>query len=243
MAEMDKKMSSDAGDGIQSKNANWKFDGQTVTHFQEHIEKSIPFYHEGHKLVVALSDFFIKDASVCYDIGSSMGLLTHNLAKHHEFRNAQFIGIEKEHEMVRAAKKNYRLHNLDFACEDINAFKFEESDFIVSYYTVQFIRPSQRQQLVNKIFSALKWGGAFIMFEKVRACDARFQDYMTALYEDYKLEKGYDPIEIINKKRSLKGVLEPFSEQANIDMLKRAGFVDILPVMRYICFEGFLAIK
>jgi tRNA (cmo5U34)-methyltransferase len=243
MAEMDKKMSSDAGDGIQSKNANWKFGGQTVTHFQEHIEKSIPFYHEGHKLVTALSDFFIKDDSVCYDLGSSMGRLTHTLAGHHQFRGARFVGIEIEHEMVREAKKNYKLPNLHFVCDDINVFELDECDFMVAYYTVQFIRPSQRQQLVNRIFNALKWGGAFVMFEKVRACDARFQDYMTAVYEDYKLEKGYDPTEIINKKRSLKGVLEPFSEQANIDMLKRAGFVDILPVMKYICFEGFLAIK
>jgi len=37
--------------------------------------------------------------------------------------------------------------------------------------------------------------------------------------------------------------LEPFSEAANIDMLKRAGFVDILSVYKWICFEGFVAIK
>ncbi|MBN1797934.1 MAG: methyltransferase domain-containing protein [Spirochaetales bacterium] len=231
------------GDGIESKNADWNFGGCTVKHFQEHIEKSIPFYKEGHKLVVALSDFFIKDDSVCYDLGSSLGRLTHSLAEHHQRRGARLVGIEIENEMVREAKKNYKLPNLDFVCDDINVFKFEETDLIVAYYTVQFIRPSQRQQLVNNIFSALKWGGAFIMFEKVRACDARFQDYMTALYEDYKLEKGYAAAEIINKKRSLKGVLEPFSEQANIDMLKRAGFIDILSIMKYICFEGFLAIK
>jgi tRNA (cmo5U34)-methyltransferase len=236
-------MSGNAGNGIETKNANWKFNGQTVKHFQEHIEKSIPFYKEGHKLVTALSDFFIKDDSICYDLGSSVGTLTQSLAEHHKFRKAKFIGIEIENEMVEEAKKNYKLPNLSFTCEDINAFNFEETDLVVAYYTVQFIRPSQRQQLINKIFSALKWGGAFIMFEKVRACDARFQDYMTALYEDYKMEKEYTAAEIINKKRSLKGVLEPFSEQANIDMLKRAGFVDILAVMKYICFEGFLAIK
>ena len=29
----------------------------------------------------------------------------------------------------------------------------------------------------------------------------------------------------------------------NLDLLKRAGFVDIMTVFKYICFEGFLAIK
>jgi tRNA (cmo5U34)-methyltransferase len=26
-------------------------------------------------------------------------------------------------------------------------------------------------------------------------------------------------------------------------MLKRAGFVDVMSIMKYVCFEGFLAIK
>jgi tRNA (cmo5U34)-methyltransferase len=93
------------------------------------------------------------------------------------------------------------------------------------------------------VYENLNWGGAFIMFEKVRAPDARFQDYMSAMYLDYKLEQGYSADEIVAKSRSLKRVLEPFSSQANIDLLKRAGFQDVMSVMKYICFEGFLAIK
>ena len=45
------------------------------------------------------------------------------------------------------------------------------------------------------------------------------------------------------KTRSLKGVMEPFSTQGNIDLLKRSGFKDINTIQKYICFEGFLAIK
>jgi tRNA (cmo5U34)-methyltransferase len=41
----------------------------------------------------------------------------------------------------------------------------------------------------------------------------------------------------------LKGVLEPFSTQGNTDLLRRAGFVDLMTVMKYVCFEGYLAIK
>jgi tRNA (cmo5U34)-methyltransferase len=114
---------------------------------------------------------------------------------------------------------------------------------IVCYYTVQFIDPSVRQELMDKLYASLNWGGALLLFEKVRGSDARFQDILTTLYTDYKLRKGYTPEEIISKTRSLKGVLEPFSTQGNIDMLKRAGFVDINTVQKYLCFEGFLAIK
>ena len=81
------------------------------------------------------------------------------------------------------------------------------------------------------------------MVEKVRATDARFQDIMNQVYIDYKKDQKFSDKEIINKSRSLKGVMEPFSTKGNMDMLKRAGFKDILTVFKYGFFEGFLAIK
>jgi tRNA (cmo5U34)-methyltransferase len=55
--------------------------------------------------------------------------------------------------------------------------------------------------------------------------------------------QGFDVTEVLNKQRSLKGVLEPFSTQGNLDLFKRARFVDIMTILKYVCFEGFLAIK
>jgi len=113
----------------------------------------------------------------------------------------------------------------------------------VSYYTMQFIHPSIRQLVIEKIYRSLNWGGAFFLFEKVRAPDARFQDYASQLYSDFKLRQGFSESEVIHKTRSLKGILEPFSEQGNIQMLKRSGFEDINVIFKWNCFEGFLAIK
>ena len=66
---------------------------------------------------------------------------------------------------------------------------------------------------------------------------------MNQVYLEHKIEKGFSSDEIINKSRSLKSVMEPFSSKGNIDLLKRAGFKDILTVFKHTCFEGFLAIK
>ncbi len=232
-----------SGDGIDAQNANWKFDENVVAQFETHVRKSVPLYDEGHDLIVKLSDYFVKEDSACYELGASTGLLSYRLAKHHDFRSARFVGIEKEEAMVREARKRYHAPNLTFEEADINSYDYERSDFIVAYYTVQFVHPKLRQRLIDTIYERLHWGGAFVMFEKVRANDARFQDIITGLYTDYKLEQGYTPDEIIAKARSLKGVLEPFSTQGNIDMLKRAGFVDILTIQKFMNFEGFLAIK
>jgi len=232
-----------SGDGIDAKNANWKFNGEMVENFEEHVEKSVPFYNSGHELIVNLSDYFIKNDSICYELGSSTGRLSYLLALHHNFRESKFIAIELEEDMISHAKKKYKEKNLSFILEDITLHEYSKSDFIIAYYTIQFIHPKLRQELINTIYKTLNWGGAFIMYEKVRANDARFQDIITGLYTDYKLDQGYTPKEIISKAQSLKGVLEPFSSEANIDMLKRAGFVDIISIQKYLNFEGFLAIK
>ncbi len=232
-----------SGDNIKAENANWKFSGNMVDNFEEHILKSVPLYREGHKLIENLSDYFIKDDSTVYELGSSTGKLINAIAKRNKNKNAKFIGIEIEKDMVSKANKLYKESNLTFTHEDINIYEFEKSDMIISYYSIQFIHPKHRQLLFDKIYDSLNWGGAFVFFEKVRANDARFQDILTNLYTEYKLEVGYSPDEIISKTKSLKGVLEPFSTQGNLDLLKRAGFEDFITIQKYMNFEGFLAIK
>jgi tRNA (cmo5U34)-methyltransferase len=93
------------------------------------------------------------------------------------------------------------------------------------------------------LFETLNWGGALLVFEKVRGADARFQDIFTSLYTDYKIEQGYSSDEIAQRAKSLKGRLEPFSTQGNLEMFERAGFKDVIAVFKCLCFEGFLAIK
>lgn len=241
-------MTSAVGDGIKAENANWSFKGEVAESFDTHVSKSAPMYLEGHQLACNLSDFFIKHDSRCYDLGCSTGTLTLKLAQHNWAGKpgARFIGIEIEPEMVAQAngkKSAGNARNVEIVVDDVLQHELDQCDMIIAFYTVMFVRPSQRQQLIDRIYRSLNWGGAFLMFEKVRANDARFQDIMTSLYTDFKLAQGYTPEEIFYKARSLKGVLEPFSTQGNVDMLKRAGFVDIISVMKYVCFEGFLAIK
>jgi len=234
---------SSVGDNITTQNAGWKFSGDMVKDFEEHVKKSVPLYDEGHDIILKISDYFVKDDSICYEIGTSTGILSYKLAQRFSDRDAKFIGIDIEEDMIKKAKEKYQMNSLKFIYADVLEYDFLPSDFITSYYVVQFIRPSHRQLLIDKIYQSLNWGGAFLYFEKVRAPDARFQDIMTGVYNEYKLEQGYSAEEIIQKSRSLKGVLEPFSTQGNIDMLKRAGFVDIMSVAKFGPFEGILAIK
>lgn len=237
-------MNSNAGDSIEAANARWSFGGEVPKFFEEHVNKSVPLYSEGHNLILKLSDFFLPNPSICYDIGCSTGLLARQLALRNKGKSVQVIGVDAEQGMISHAQSvNNDLDGIEFIKSDIVEFEFKKTDMIIAYYTIQFISPRVRQIVINKIFEALNWGGAFVFFEKVRSSDARFQDIASSIYVDYKLENGYTPDNIIAKARSLKGVLEPFSTQGNLDLLTRAGFKDIATIMKYVSFEGFLAIK
>ncbi|MGF1604665.1 MAG: methyltransferase domain-containing protein [Thermosynechococcaceae cyanobacterium] len=232
------------GDAIQAENANWSFGGQTREQFEQHINRSVPLYTQGHALVAALSDFFLTDHSVCYDLGCSTGSLLASLAERHASKSIQFVGIDQETDMAQQAQTQCQaFNNIEIRCQTLLDVDLEPADLIVAYYTLQFVQPKHRQAIFNRLYQSLNWGGGLILFEKVRGPDARFQDMMTTLYTDFKLQQGYSGDEIIAKTRSLKGVLEPFSSAGNLGLLERAGFVDIMTVMKYVCFEGFLAIK
>ena len=63
------------------------------------------------------------------------------------------------------------------------------------------------------------------------------------MYQEFKLKNNFTPDQIFSKSQSLKRVLEPFSSQANMDLMRRSGFKDFITIQKYLCFEGFLAIK
>ena len=239
-----KKKENSVGDSISTIKSGWKFNENVADNFEEHIRRSVPLYEKGHDLICELSDFFIQDGSVCYELGTSTGELIEKLAIHNKHKDVKWTGVDSEECMVSKARNRCRkFKEIEFDVSDITEYKLEKSDLIVSYYTIQFVSPKKRQELFNKIYDALNWGGALILFEKVRGPDARFQDMINSLYTSFKLENNFSPQEIISKSESLKGVLEPFSTQGNLDLLKRAGFIDIMTIMKYICFEGFIAIK
>ena len=229
---------------IKLDNANWTFNKKIVKYFDEHIQSSIPLYNWTHVIGLKISDFFLPNGSKMIDLGCSTGTFIKGLRARHSKKKISFIGIDEQASMIKYAKKNLKNKiGVKFLNQNILNSNLNDSNLITSFYTIQFIHPSLRQKLFTKIYKSLKWGGGFLFFEKVRAPDARFQDMMGQIYQEYKEDRNFSPSEILSKSKSLKGVMEPFSSDANLKLLKRAGFVDYMPVFKFLCFEGFLAIK
>ena len=166
------------GDNIKANISSWSFHGDTAKTFEAHISKSVPGYEEGQALIASYSDFFINlTPKRIYDLGCSTGNLLEKIEARHPNKALKYIGIDEVPKMIEIAKKRKFIDStkFNFECKDILSLDFKEASIITSYYTLQFILPSVRQDLVNKIYNSLACGGAFFIFEKTRGSTVDFK--------------------------------------------------------------------
>ena len=232
------------GDGIETETSKWTFEDETVVKvFDQHVSKSVPFYAEANKQVLSILPFFFTDPiTKIVDFGCSTGTLLNTINSNFYKRDLSLNGFDISKKMINHAQKNCN-NSILFTTEDLLLSEISDVDVYFSMYTLQFIQPKVRLQYLEKIYNTLNWGGGFFIYEKVRAPDARFQDIFTTSYFKYKENQGYDATNIYSKYMSLEGVLEPFSEAGNLELLNEAGFKDITSIFKFAPFQGWLCIK
>lgn len=232
-------------DAIITDGRRWTFGSSTPEHFADHINRSIPLYLEGHQIVCGLSDYFMGEKGLCYELGSSVGDLTAKLAdRHASLKGARFVGLDEKAGMVEQSVERFaNLPNLQFVRADVLDYSFERCDLAVSYYTLQFIEIEARRRLVKRLYDNLKQGGALVVFEKTNCEAGAPQDMMANLYVDFKIQNGFSAKEILAKTASLKGVLNPLTSAENHEMLKAAGFRNVFTISKFLQFEGYVAVK
>ena len=159
----------------------WSFNNGVANSFPKHVERSVPGYKEGHSLILDLADFFISDKSCVLEIGSSCGDLLYKLYENIQKKNISFIGIDNVKEMIDMSLERHNISKenkkISFLNEDVLSYEFPKTSIVISYYTMQFIHPSVRQNVFDKIYKSLNWGGAFILFEKVRSTRCKIPRY------------------------------------------------------------------
>jgi tRNA (cmo5U34)-methyltransferase len=235
------------GDGLRADTGSWDFSGDVPRVFVDHARRSVPLYDVGHDLVCDLSTCFVgrNGRGLGYELGSSTGELLRRLATHGPSNAAtRWIGLDLEAGMTIAAREHCAgLGNVDVFQGDVTTMSFERCDFVVAYLTLHFVPLDRRREVVRRVYDALRPGGAFFLFDKVLAADARLEDVVTTLHYRWKRRAGLSPEEILNKKESLLGVLQPITVEDNLAMLRSAGFPSVASVLKHLCFEGFVAVK
>lgn len=212
------------------------------------MRRSIPGYDDGHNIIRLLSHYFINDHSRIYDIGCGPGRLIELLANEHlDKAGLDIIGIDPYVQYFPSSFteiENSFFHDISFSAECCTSYALKECDFVILYYTLQFLKPDAKQELLNKIFASLRRGGALLIFDKVIDDDPLLHDLQSGAYERFKLDQGLSPDEIINKKLSLMGCMKPLRHSSIFAIASNPHTPALFSVVyKYLSFEGCLFIK
>jgi tRNA (cmo5U34)-methyltransferase len=222
----------------------FEFDEEVAAVFDDMLQRSVPFYKESQKITEFFAFKQLENGGIAYDLGCSTATLLINISR--KLSNiATLIGLDNSEAMLEQARKKCEAFKADIelANADILEYEYKEADLFISNYTLQFIRPLIREELVKKISASLKKDGMFIFSEKVISHHPKLNKDLIECYYDFKKEQGYSEYEIMQKREALENVLVPYSEDENIKMAKNCGFSHCEVVFRWANFATFIAIK
>jgi len=222
----------------------FEFDEEVAAVFDDMLERSVPFYKESQKITKFFALKALREGGVLYDLGCSTASLLIDISKDLEFE-AKLVGVDNSEAMLERAKKKVDAYgaSVELVMGDILQYAYDEADVFISNYTLQFIRPLVREELIKKIASSLREEGVFIFSEKVISHHPKLNKDLIECYYDFKKEQGYSEYEIMQKREALENVLVPYSEEENITMAKNAGFSHCEVIFRWANFATFIAIK
>ncbi len=230
----------------KSREKKFEFDETVAAVFDDMLERSIPLYENTLELICSMIiERKQKDIMSILDIGSSTARLLlklHNLSNNKQ--KFKLIGIDNSKAMVERAEKKclaYGAENIELVLGDIMDYPIKEMDVVVANYTLQFIRPMDRLELVKKIKSGLNRDGEFYFSEKVAFIDRELDKRVIDIYHKYKKSQGYSEYEISGKREALENVLVPFTIDENIKMCVDAGFSSVDTLMQWANFVTFRA--
>jgi tRNA (cmo5U34)-methyltransferase len=240
-----KRESRSVDDTISAVPGEWRFDKNVSKAFDSHVHKSVPFYDEIQRMVIELSEYFVRDHSVVYDLGSSTGTTLGLLSSVHAGKaDVQFIGFDLSPSMVKEARKKVNRPNVRFHHKNLMDAEFSPPpNFLTSLFTMQFLTLAERRALLMRINEGLIEGGGLLIVEKVSAEHSCFEEIWTELYWDFKRRQGLTPEQILEKANSIRGVLKPLTADENIDLLRQTGYSQVEVFFKWYNWAGFLAVK
>ena len=217
--------------------------------FDDMLDRSVPFYRELQRMVGELAADFAAERTSIHDLGFSTGNTFLSIGAHlPPDIDVRFTGIDSSQEMLaKAASKleqarfpwpyALKLQDLD------NGVRIDNASVVLLILTLQFVRPLNREALIATIHRDLIDCGCLILVEKVLGEHSAFNRLFIDHYYQMKRRKGYDDIEIAQKREALENVLVPYRLEENVRLLRRVGFSQVDVFFKWYNFCGVIATK
>ena len=225
----------------------WTFDN-LANRFDDHIRRSVFSYDDMQDLIGIVSQWFLKDKSTVYNLGSSTSETELRIIKYNPKVKIEFNCVDIDKKMLRKArekikKKRDKSFKFNFLEKDINKLNFKKSNLIISFLTTPFLSSSERNNLFKKSYKSLSENGAFILVEKISSFDPHIQDIFNQVTEEKKIENNLSMVNNFQKKRKLRGILQTYDLNKTLLKLKNTGFTKTDILFKSISFTCFICIK
>lgn len=223
-----------------------KFNFNTIKDFDKHIELSIPNYQHLSSLVRSISTYFISKDSNVYDLGCSSGLLLKEMSietRNRGIAQVNFIGYDITDNMINQSYDLETPLNFHFEKKNITVdLNLVNTNLVLSIFTLQFLKPDDRWEVIRNVYKQLNSGGAMIIAEKVFTKYGFMQDLFTFSYYDYK-QKSFTAEEILKKQSDLREIMRPLSSEQNVAMFKDCGFECVECFFQSLLFKAWVLVK
>ncbi len=229
------------------KSEDFSFTPKVAEVFDDMLERSVPFYRESLGMAAQILRSFLEPCDKVYDLGCSTGTTLIHLSRKLDDLNLDLIGVDNSQAMIEKAQRKAEAYSkkdrLQFVEADILDVEIRKAGAILLNYTMQFIRPLERQVFLQRMHSALKPGGIILISEKTICQDSVINRSFIEFYLDFKRNQGYSELEITKKREALENILVPFSKEENMTLLRKAGFQKVDQYFQWFNFSSFMAIK
>ncbi len=240
------KIFSNPGDGRYA----FEFNAEVAEAFDDMIGRSVPFYSEQQRMILAMGKSFWRPGTQVYDLGCSTGVTVEGLAKELG-EGARLTGYDNSPPMIQKARQRIADAGLQDAVKieiadlnaDLSRIRLQQASIVIMCWTLQFIRPLRRDDLVRWIYDGLADGGALIVTEKILTNSSHINRLFVDYYYDLKRDNGYSETEITRKREALENVLVPYRLEENLELFRRNGFEVVETFFQWFNFAGFLCVK
>ena len=223
------------------------FDEEVVAVFPDMIARSVPGYTLLLPLIGQIASRYAQPYSRCYDLGCSLGAVTLALRQQIAVPDCRITAVDNSAAMIeqcgRILARSGRGVPVDLVEADICQIPINQASVVVLNFTLQFVAPSQRDGLIQRIYDGLLPGGVLILSEKVLFEPPALNERLVTLHHDFKRENGYSDLEISQKRTALENVLISETVPQHQGRLQRAGFASAEVWFQAFNFVSLLALK
>ena len=207
---------------------DFEFNEAVARVFPDMIRRSVPGYGTLITMLGLLAEEYAQPNSNIYDLGCSLGAASLSMRRRIPHHDCRIIAVDNSEAMTKQCRDNIADDlspiEVDVLCADIRELSFERASVVVLNFTLQFLPPDQRQQLLENIYAGLLPGGVLVLSEKIVFDDADEAELLNNLHLAFKKANGYSELEISQKRSSLENVLIPESLAQHHQRLKSIGF-------------------